>query len=229
MASEASLWNGLKGKRRADLLIAFVLVALLFSFGGVSAQEIRSGWEVVDSGTEENLYTAEYQEGEIWAFGSGGTMIRSVDDGRTWSESGISVSQDITSSDSGYESIIVAGNSGIVLLWNQGVWMNISSDQFGDIKDIALTGNDSFVVIGQDEVWTCTVTAEWDTECDQAIEGEGVGFLSVSFLDSENGIISGENGAIIASSDGGSSWEYRDAPSEVSSICLLYTYDAADD
>ena len=45
-----------KGKRRADLLIAFVLVALLFSFGEVSAQEIRSGWEVVDSGTEENLY-----------------------------------------------------------------------------------------------------------------------------------------------------------------------------
>ena len=51
MASEASLWNGPKGKRSADLLIAFVLVALLFSFGEVSAQEVRSGWEVVDSGT----------------------------------------------------------------------------------------------------------------------------------------------------------------------------------
>ena len=75
MASEASLWNGPKGKRRADLLIAFVLVALLFSFGEVSAQEIRSGWEVVDSGTEENLYTAEYLEGEIWVFGSGGTCL----------------------------------------------------------------------------------------------------------------------------------------------------------
>ena len=46
-------------------------------------------------------------------------MIRSVDDGRTWSESGISVSQDLTSSDSSYESIIVAGNSGIVLLWRR--------------------------------------------------------------------------------------------------------------
>ena len=111
MASEASLWNGPKGKRSADLLIAFVLVALLFSFGEVSAQEVRSGWEVVDSGTEENLYTAEYLEGEIWAFGSGGTMIRSIDDGRTWSESGISVSQDLTSSDESYESMIVAGNS----------------------------------------------------------------------------------------------------------------------
>ena len=157
MASEASIWNGLKGKRRADLLIVFSLVALLFSFGDVSAQEVRSGWEVVDIGTEENLYTAEYLSGEIWVFGSGGTMIRSIDDGRTWSESGISISQDLTSSDSSYESIIVAGNSGTVLLLSQGIWMDISSDQFGDIKDIALTGNDSFVIIGQDEVWTCTL------------------------------------------------------------------------
>ena len=221
MASEASLWNGPKGKRSADLLIAFVLVALLFSFGEVSAQEVRSGWEVVDSGTEENLYTAEYLEGEIWAFGSGGTMIRSIDEGRTWSESGISVSQDLTSSDSSYESIIVAGNRGTVLLMNEGVWMDVSSDQFGDIKDVALTGNDSFVVIEQDEVWTCTVTVEWDTECDSANEGGGINYLSVSFLDSENGIISGENGAIIASSDGGSSWEYRDAPSEVSTKAII--------
>ena len=157
----------------------------------------------------------------MWAFGSGGTMIRSIDEGRTWSESGISVSQDLTSSDSSYESIIVAGNSGTILLLNEGVWVDISSDQFGDIKDVALTGNDSFVVIEQDEVWTCSVTVEWDTECDLSIEGEGVNYLSVSFLDSENGIISGESGAIIASSDGGSSWEYRDAPSEVSAKAII--------
>ena len=75
MASEASLWSGLRASVVQIYLIAFVLIALLFSFGEVSAQEVRSGWEVVDSGTEENLYTAEYLDGEIWAFGSGGTMI----------------------------------------------------------------------------------------------------------------------------------------------------------
>ena len=103
----------------------------------------------------------------------------------------------------------------------EGVWLDLSSDQFGDIKDIALTGNGSFVVIVQDEVWTCEVTGEGSTECDSIIEGEGINYLSVSFLDSQNGIISGENGAIIASSDGGSSWEYRDAPSEVSSKAII--------
>ena len=223
MTSEASLWNSRKGKRSVDLLIVFVLVSLLFSFGEVSAQEVRSGWEVADSGTEENLYTAEYLEGEIWAFGSGGTMIRSIDEGRTWSESGISVSQDLTASDSSYGSIIVAGKSGTVLLMNEGVWIDLSSNQLGEIKDIALTGNGSFVAIEQDEVWTCTVTVEWSTECDSAIEDGGINYLSVSFLDSENGIISGESGTIIASSDGGSTWEYRDAPSEVSSKAIIDT------
>ena len=221
MSSQSSTHSVMRGSRHAELIVVFAIFALFVSAGGSSAQEVRSGWEVVDSGTEENLYTAEYLEGEIWAFGSGGTMIRSIDEGRTWSESGISVSQDLTSSDSSYGSIIVAGNSGTVLLMKEGVWLDLSSDQFGDIKDIALTGNGSFVVIVQDEVWTCEVTGEGSTECDSIIEGEGINYLSVSFLDSENGIISGENGAIIASSDGGSSWEYRDAPSEVSSKAII--------
>ena len=213
--------KGRKAGSGVDLLIPFILACLLFSFGEAAAQEVRSGWEVVDSGTEENLYTAEYLEGEIWVFGSGGTMIRSIDEGRTWSESGISLDRDLSASDSNYDSIIVAGSSGTVLLMNEGSWVDLSSEQLGDIEDIALTGNDSFVVIGQDEVWTCTVVVEWDTECTSAIEEEGIKFLSVSFLDSENGIISGENGAIIASSDGGISWEYRDAPSEVSTKSII--------
>ena len=213
--------KGRKAGSGVDLLIPFILACLLFSFGEAAAQEVRSGWEVVDSGTEENLYTAEYLEGEIWVFGSGGTMIRSIDEGRTWSESGISLDRDLSSSDSNYDSIIVAGSSGTVLLMNEGSWVDLSSEQLGNIEDIALTGNDSFVVIGQDEVWTCTVVVEWDTECSSAIKEEGIKFLSVSFLDSENGIISGENGAIIASSDGGISWEYRDAPSEVSTKSII--------
>ena len=221
MVSEAYLRSGRSVKSSADLLIVFFLFTLLFSLTEVSAQEVRSGWEVVDSGTEESLNTAEYLDGEMWAFGSGGTMIRSIDEGRTWSESGISVSQDLTSSDESYESMIVAGNSGTVLLMNGGVWFDVSSSQMGDITDIALTGNDSFVAIERSGVWTCSVTEEWISECDLAIGDVGASYLSVSFLDSKNGLISGERGAIIASTDGGLNWEYRDAPSEVSSTAII--------
>ena len=40
--------------------------------------------------------------------------------------------------------------------------------------------------------------------------------FSISFLDSENGLISGEGGIILATTDGGISWDYRDSPAETS-------------
>ena len=43
MTSEASLWNGRKGKRSADLLIASVLVALLFSFDMIADYTVWKG------------------------------------------------------------------------------------------------------------------------------------------------------------------------------------------
>ena len=70
---------------------------------------------MVDSGTESDLLTAEFHEGEFWAFGTDGVMISSIDGGVTWSESGILVNQDLTSSDSNFGSIAVAGNDGTVL------------------------------------------------------------------------------------------------------------------
>ena len=220
MTSEASNQRFRMGPRRAELIVALAIIALFVSIGETSAQEVRSGWEVVDSGTDSDLLTAEFHEGEFWVFGTGGIMISSIDGGNTWSESGISVNQDLTSSDSNFGSMAVAGNDGTVLLMKDGVWTDVSTILLGDITDIALTGNSSFVVIQQDEIWTCEIledgTAEWNSASGQ---GE-IDHLSISFLDSDNGLISGENGAIMASTDGGASWEYRDAPSEVSATSI---------
>ena len=99
MPSQSSTHPVLRGSRRAELILVFAIIALFFSSGGSSAQEVRSGWEVVDTGIEGDLNTAEALDEEMWAFGSGGVIIRSIDEGKTWSESGISINQDLTSSD----------------------------------------------------------------------------------------------------------------------------------
>jgi ABC-type amino acid transport system permease subunit/photosystem II stability/assembly factor-like uncharacterized protein len=211
----------MRGPRRAELIVALAIVALFVSIGETSAQEVRSGWEVVDSGTESDLLTAEFHEGEFWAFGSGGVIISSIDGGVTWSESGISVNQDLTSSDSNFGSMAVAGNDGTVLLMKDGMWTDVSTSLLGDITDIALTGNGSFVVIQQDEVWTCEILEDGSAEWSPASGHGEIDHLSISFLDSDNGLISGENGVIMASTDGGKSWDYRDAPSEVSSTSII--------
>jgi len=221
MTSEASTQRFMRGPRRAELIVALAIVALFVSIGETSAQEVRSGWEVVDSGTESDLLTAEFHEGEFWAFGSGGVIISSIDGGVTWSESGISVNQDLTSSDSNFGSMAVAGNDGTVLLMKDGMWTDVSTSLLGDITDIALTGNGSFVVIQQDEVWTCEILEDGSAEWSPASGHGEIDHLSISFLDSDNGLISGENGVIMASTDGGKSWDYRDAPSEVSSTSII--------
>ena len=208
---------------RAEMIVALAIVALFVSIGETSAQEVRSGWEAVDSGTESDLLTAEFHEGEFWAFGNGGVMISSIDGGVTWSESGISVNQDLTSSDSNFGSIAVAGDDGTVIMMKEGVWIDISRPEIldGGVSDIALTGSNSFVVISGTDIWTCIVDDDGEPDW-ISVWGESSAVLSsVSFLDSENGLISGENGTILATNDGGSTWNYRDAPSEVSASEIL--------
>ena len=223
MPSQSSTHPVLRGSRRAELILVFAIIALFFSAGGSSAQEVRSGWEVVDTGIEGDLNTAEALDEEMWAFGSGGVIIRSIDEGKTWSESGISINQDLTSSDASFGAIAVAGNSGTILLMNEGQWFDVSHPEVNsDVKDIALTGNNSFVVISESSIMNCIVFEGGEADCDyvnSSLSGEEL--YSISFLDSENGLISGENGTILASSDGGSTWDYRDAPSEVSSSTIV--------
>ena len=143
MTSEAATQRFMRGPRRAELIVALAIIALFVSIGEISAQEVRSGWEVVDSGTDSDLLTAEFHEGEFWVFGTGGIMISSIDGGNTWSESGISVNQDLTSSDSNFGSLAVAGNDRTVLLLKDGVWTDVSTILLGDITDIALIGHSS--------------------------------------------------------------------------------------
>ena len=218
MSSQSSNRSILRRSGRGEVILVFAIIVLFFSAGGSSAQEVRSGWEIVDSSTDSDLLTAEFHEGEYWAFGRGGAMIRSLDGGDSWSESGISVNHDLTASDSNFGSMAVAGNGGTVLLMKDGVWMDISRPDIfdGGVTDIALTGNNSFVVISGASIWTCIVYDGGGTDWDGRWGDSSAVLSSVSFLDTNNGLISGENGTILATNDGGQTWNYRDAPSDVS-------------
>ena len=68
-----------EGRRRYPLafpsFFSIALMSLLVLSIPANAQEYRSGWDIIDSGTPEDLYSVESQGNEIWAFGENGIMI----------------------------------------------------------------------------------------------------------------------------------------------------------
>ena len=223
MTLEASTESGRRLPKGSKILLPVALFLLLISFSGVLAQEVRSGWELVDGGDDSDLHTAEAINGEIWAFGDGGIMLKSIDGGSTWVVDSTG-DHKWSHSDSGYDSIIIATDGGVlIILENIG---NGEDDSNRDIpifpgqfliNDVALKGSQEFVTVGENgEIWEF----DGDEWINRSI-GYSNDLLSVSFLDGESGIISGEDGTILATDDGGSSWDYRDAPGELSAVDIV--------
>ena len=95
-----------EGRRRYPLafpsFFSIALISLLVLSIPANAQEYRSGWDIIDSGTPEDLYSVESQGNEIWVFGENGIMIMSFDGGLTWELGESLTSSDLTISSSGY-------------------------------------------------------------------------------------------------------------------------------
>ena len=63
-------------------IIAIASLIVLVTFVSPSqAKEFQSSWEIVESGTSENLLTAVDFGDQVWAFGTGGVMLNSSDSG----------------------------------------------------------------------------------------------------------------------------------------------------
>jgi ABC-type amino acid transport system permease subunit/photosystem II stability/assembly factor-like uncharacterized protein len=214
-----------RAPKGAGWLACIAMLFLILATGSSHAQEVRSGWEFVESGTESDLLTGEGINGEIWIFGKDGAMGRSLDGGITWDFEPLPSLEEHswTSSDSGFGSIVVASDDGVVfILEDIGDGVKILNDCILEIPSqvsinaISLTDNDTVVAVGNSgEIWT--YYGDGDIECDnwidRSIEIEE-DLLDVSFLDTVNGLVSGTGGTILATTDGGATWDYRDAPAE---------------
>jgi len=199
----------------------FILVlfsVLLVSIPAV-AQEYRSGWDTVESGTNNDLFSVEATGDEIWAFGEDGIVLGSQDGGLSWSPANVITSSDLSMSDSGFGSILAAGSDGTVIIKFESAsqWTDISFDVGEEnIRGVSLIRNDSAIAVGSNgSIWKY----ESETWSDYSVSG--VDLLDVSFLDSERGIAVGDEGAILFSEDGGITWDYRDSPSEASSSRII--------
>tara|TARA_B100000686_G_scaffold48586_1_gene51951 strand:- start:2168 stop:4282 length:2115 start_codon:yes stop_codon:yes gene_type:complete len=194
--------------RVVSVVALLVIVGLV---GNSQAADYKSGWYVGESGSELNLNSAESFGEQIWVFGDSGLILISSDFGQTWAPTASPISEDIHYSDSAFGALAIAGNSGILLL-KQDVnsdWVELPLSE--SINGISLTGNNSLVAVGNEGAIWRYGGSNWEfipTGVDEDL-------LDVSFLDEDLGVAVGKNGTIIFSEDGGQTWDYRDAPSEV--------------
>ncbi|RZP08783.1 MAG: hypothetical protein EVA35_03655, partial [Candidatus Poseidoniales archaeon] len=195
------------------------LLVLLALISPVQAVGYRSSWNVVESGTEADLLTAEaYGEHGIWAFGKDGVMVKSSDNGSTWELTDSPTSSDLLYSDSAHGALVVAAADGLVLIKQEiGVeWLDISLQAGSQVNGIALTSNQSVVAVGTGgSIW------KYDNGIWEGISsGVDSDLMSVSFLDNTLGVAVGASGTILFSDDEGTTWGYRDAPSEASASVI---------
>ena len=193
--------------RAIVIAIVMVLVALV---SPSQARDFESSWVVVESGTSEDLLTAVDFENQVWAFGTGGVILNSLDNGETWQNFESPTESDIHFSDSGFGSLLIAGDSGLMLL-KEGLesdWMDISLSEESQVNGVSLTGNQSVVAVGDGGVIHRYKNGIWGS-VSLTIESD---LMGVSFYDEDSGVIVGSNGAILFSDDGGENWDYREAP-----------------
>ena len=204
-----------KSNKKILTFIMFIITVVVVS-GIVSAQQYESGWDIIETEIDTNLYSAESTENGLWVFGDSGTIGNSLDSGLTWSFQSVG-EWNFKKSDSNSEQIVISTSEGEVLLIgnideNGGYDVNnISRDESGMINDIVVKNDGGVLTIGPEgSIWHFDGLV-WENRS----ISENRNLLSVSFMDSSNGLITGENGLILATSDGGISWDYRDAPQEI--------------
>ncbi|MDP6871825.1 MAG: ABC transporter permease subunit, partial [Candidatus Thalassarchaeaceae archaeon] len=143
-------------------------------------------------------------------FGTGGVILNSIDNGISWENTDSPTTSDIRHSDSDFGSLIISGDSGLVLLKSSvdDEWTDISLPEDSQVNGVSLTGSQSAIAVGNNgTIWELE-DGEW-TEISLSIESD---LLGVSFIDENLGIVVGSGGTILFSSDGGENWEYREAP-----------------
>lgn len=199
-------WSALDERSRVALIVTIFLAV---SIAPTVGQSIETGWVNVESGTEADLNAAAVHGGAVWAFGDSGVALFSEDGGLTWSTHASLGEVDLIAADAFDDSMAVLAEDGTVQLrvGLEGQWQKLDSQAIG-MASIALTGGESLILVGDRGVIKHYSNGVWSDRTTSFIED----LNDVAFYDEEDGFAVGEGGTILATTDGGVTWDYRDAP-----------------
>ena len=205
-------WSSLDPKSRVVILVSLLLIC---SIPHSSGQETITGWNEAESWTDHDLNAAVIHGERVWAFGDSGIVRFSEDSGETWQNHTNLGDVDLISADSYQNSIAVLSADGIIYMKEdlESEWITIDSSQTG-MKSIALAGEDSLIIVGNAGlIWQYTDETWWNRTTSFTAN-----LHDVDFNGAEDGLAVGDSGTILATDDGGTTWDYRESPDPDSTI-----------
>ena len=198
-----------------SLLLAFIL--LLFTPGLTSEEERDTGWDQAPISTDNDLNDVlALNSTSAFAIGENGKIYHTVNSGVNWSEQDSGVIQDLNAIVFNGQAI-VAGDSGTVLINDGDSWIGNSIEGAGNLYDLSVPHFESladsviFVSGTGGEIWKWS-NSTWDDLSN--FTGTTNDIYAIDFVNEDEGFAVGADGLIIATIDGGLSWEIRDSPEE---------------
>ena len=205
-------WSSIDSKSRVVILVSILLIC---SIPHSSGQETITGWNEAESWTDHDLNAAVIHGELVWVFGDSGIVRFSEDSGATWQNHTNLGDVDLISADSDENSMAILSADGIIYMKDglESDWITIDSSQTG-MKSVALAGEESLIIVGNEgAIWHYTEQTWWNrtTSFTENLH-------DVDFNGADDGLAVGNAGTILATDNGGTTWDYREAPDPESSI-----------
>jgi len=204
--------------RTFAIICYFLVLALFLVFLTPSLEaeeEIVMGWNQVPISTDNDFNDViALNETSGLVVGENGKIYQTLDSGVNWSEEDSGVIQDLNAIEFNNQ-VIVAGDSGTVLVNNGDSWIDNSIEGAGNLYDLSIPYFDSlansviFVSGTGGEIW------KWNNNSWEDLSnftGTTNDIYAIDFVNEKEGFAVGAGGLIIATIDGGKSWEIRESP-----------------
>jgi len=204
--------------RTFAIICYFLVLALFLVFLTPSLEaeeEIVMGWNQVPISTDNDFNDViALNETSGLVVGENGKIYQTLDSGANWSEEDSGVIQDLNAIEFNNQ-VIVAGDSGTVLVNNGDSWIDNSIEGAGNLYDLSIPYFDSlansviFVSGTGGEIW------KWNNNSWEDLSnftGTTNDIYAIDFVNENEGFAVGAGGLIIATIDGGKSWEIRESP-----------------
>jgi len=196
-----------------SLVLALVLLFLTPSLD--SEEERDTGWDQVPISTDNDLNDVlALNSTSAFVVGENGKIYHTIDSGANWSEQDSGVILDLNAIEFNNHAIAV-GDSGTVLINEGDSWIDNSIDGAGNLYDLSIpyfdTLNNSVIFVSGTggEIWKWSDDS-WEDLSN--LTGTTNDIYAIDFVNENEGFAVGADGLIIATIDGGESWEIRESP-----------------